>query len=224
MQPYLLPYIGYFQLINIVDTFVIFDDVNYIRKGWINRNRILCGGKDLLFTVSLKGASQFKLINETEIGSNNDKILKTLKQLYQKAPYFFETYPLVHDIMNYKESNLAKFVSNSIYKVAAHLGISTQFVLSSALAKDNSLRGKEKIIHICKLLGASQYINLKGGMKLYDKNDFKERGIELSFIVPSDITYKQFSNTFVPWLSIVDVLMFNSKEAINLLLNQYVLI
>jgi len=224
MQPYLFPYIGYFQLIKAVDKFVIYDDVNYIQQGWINRNRILLKGKAFLFTLHLKGASPFKLINEIEIKNNNEKTLKTFKQAYIKAPFFREVYSVIEKIFTVNENNLSRFVINSILEIAKCLGIHTQTLISSQIKKDRELKGQEKIIDICKVLEANHYINAIGGMELYSKERFEKEGIKLSFIKSKLISYKQFNNEFIPWLSIIDVMMFNPKHKINDMLNAYEII
>lgn len=224
MQPYFFPYIGYFQLISAVDTFVIYDDVNYIKQGWINRNRILLKGKEHLLTLNLANASSFKLINEIKIGNNNDKLLKTIEQTYKKAPFFHESFSVVEEILTFKESNLAGFLENSIRKLTSILCIQTNIVVSSKVEKDISKKGIDKVIDICKVLNASIYINAIGGQGLYSKEAFVQKQINLKFIKSHSINYAQFNNEFVPWLSIVDVMMFNSKEKIKKMLNKYELI
>ena len=221
MQPYLFPYIGYFQLINAVDTFIIYDDVNYIKQGWINRNNILLDQNKHLITLQLKGASSFKKINEVEVGNNKGKFLKTVISAYHKAPYFGVVAPVIENIMNYEENNLAMFIANSLKQLADYLELDTCFLLSSNITKNNDLKGKEKVINICNALGATQYINAIGGTELYDKSEFKKNNIELSFLKTKDIKYLQFSGDFISNLSIIDVLMFNSKESVKKMLNMY---
>jgi len=225
MQPYFLPYIGYFQLIKAVDKYVIYDDVNYIKGGWINRNNLLLGGKSFLFTLSLLEASQNKLINEIFVSDNQSKLLKTIQMMYQKAPNFSPVFQIIEKIFEYENKNLARFVGNSIIQVADYLHLDTEFIYSSDIKeKDNSLKAQDKILNICTVLGASQYINAVGGMELYSKEHFTNYNIKLSFLKTLPIEYKQFNNPFVPWLSILDVLMFNSVEDVYKLLEKYELI
>lgn len=224
MQPYLFPYIGYWQLINAVDTFVIYDDVNYINKGYINRNSILSNGKSQQFTLELIGASQNKLINEIEVGNNLKKLLKTIEMSYKKAPYFDNIFLIIEDIFNQEEKNLAKFIGYSLQKIANYLDIDTKFIYSSHIEKDNTLKAQDKIIDICKKLEARVYINSIGGQELYNKEKFKEENIKLNFLKTQFIEYKQFKNDFVPSLSIIDILMFNSKDEIKNMLNRYELV
>jgi len=224
MQPYFLPYIGYFQLIKAVDKYVIYDDVNYINKGWINRNNILLNGQKYLFTLSLLGASQNKLINEIFVEENQSKLLKTLETAYKKAPYFENIFPLIQNIFDYEYKNLGKFVGNSIIQIADYLNIKTDFIYSSAIKKENTLKGQEKILYICKTLNATKYINAIGGQELYDKEIFKQNNIELNFLQTQIVDYKQFKNDFVPYLSILDVLMFNSVEEIGKMLDKFELV
>lgn len=227
MQPYLFPYIGYFQLIQAVDHFVIYDDVNYINRGWINRNYILLQGKPHLFTFGLVGASQHKLINEIELVSERDiykeKFLKMLTSAYKNAPYFSNVISVLEKIILYPETNLSLYLFNAIKELTYYLDICTNITLSSSIKKDSTLRGEEKIIHICSCLGADYYINPCGGKELYNKQKFLEEQICLAFLETNEIEYQQFSDTFIPFLSIIDVLMFNSLLEIKLLLNEYTL-
>lgn len=227
MQPYFLPYIGYWQLINAVDKYVIYDDVNFINRGWINRNRILLNGKDKMITLSLREASQNKLIKEIELANNEKekiKLLKTISQSYRKAPFYNLVYPLIEEILNFKELNLGKFLENSIKKIAEYLEINTTILISSEIEKDNMLKGKDKILDICKRLGATKYYNAIGGQELYSYEEFKKNGIELNFLKTNEISYIQYKNSFIPNLSILDVMMFNSKDEIKNILENYILL
>lgn len=224
MQPYLFPYTGYWQLINAVDTFVIFDDVNFIKKGYINRNSILLNGKPHIFTLELIGASQNKLINEIEIGSNSRKILKTIEMSYKKSPYFYIVFPIIKDILDNKEKNLAKFIGYSLEKIANYLGMGTKFIYSSDIRKNNSLKAQDKILEIASLLKSTDYINAIDGQKFYDKERFSQENIQLNFLDTEITEYKQFENEFESHLSIVDILMFNSIEDIKNILSKFKLI
>lgn len=212
MQPYLFPYIGYFQLIDAVNTFVIYDDVQYMKRGWINRNNILINNEKRLFTVELNGASTEKNIKDITIKDDFVKFKKTLNANYAKAPYFADTIALMDKIFSFPDKNLAKFVGNSIVEIARYLELPTDFMYSSDISKDKELKAQDKIIAICKELDAEVYINSFGGQELYNKDDFKNENIILNFIKPEIVQYKQFNNEFIPGLSIVDVLMFNSKS------------
>ena len=227
MQPYFFPYIGYWQLINLVDKYVIFDDVNYIKRGWINRNRILMNGDAVLFNVPLLGVSQNKLINQIEV--NNDKKLlmknlKTIELAYRKAPYFEDVYPLVERILENEASNIADYNAYSIKYISEYLDIKTELVTSSKLSKDNSLKSQNKILEICELLGATEYYNAIGGQELYSKDAFANKKIQLRFLKTNDIRYQQFKNDFVSNLSIIDVMMFNSVSTIKEFLLNYTLV
>ena len=220
MQPYLFPYIGYFQLIREVDAFVIYDDVNYINGGWINRNYILANGKKSLITLPLKGASHTKHINQLEVGGPH-KILKTLRHSYCKAPYFAYVFPIIEKIIEQTETNLASFLDFQLHCICDYIGLSPNWHISSMLGKDNSLRGQEKILAICEELGSTHYINASGGKELYQQQAFLKRGLQLSFILPKPVSYRQFGSGFTPGLSIIDVMMFNSQEEITRLLEEY---
>lgn len=227
MQPYLFPYIGYYQLISTVDALVIFDDVNFIKKGWINRNRILLREKEYLFTLPLEKASQNKLINQIGIVTAQDckrDLLDLFRHAYRRAPEYEKVYPLIREIILNKENILSKFVENSLRRVAGSLGIKTQFLFSSSIEKTSARKGKDKIIEICRLMHADEYINPIGGTELYDKDEFTRKGIKLSFLKTKDIIYPQFKNNFVPNLSIIDVLMFNPNVKVIDFLDNFELI
>jgi hypothetical protein len=227
MQPYIFPYIGYFQLINAVDKFIIYDDVNYINKGWINRNNILVSGQAHLFTIPLKDASQNKLINEVELSKNDPwqkKFLKTVQQSYQKAPYFQKVFVLIEEIVNLDVQTVYELTLNALIKTSAFMEIKTEIVPSSSIYNNTNLKGPERILDICKQENASHYINPIGGMELYDKSKFEKEGIRLDFIKSVSSPYIQFKNAFVPWLSVIDVLMFNSPDEIRQQLEAYELI
>lgn len=224
MQPYFFPYIGYWQLINAVDKYVIYDDVNYIKGGWINRNRILMDEKGRLISLQMYNASPNKLINEVEVSGNviyNKKLLKTLETYYKKAPNFEDVFPIIESVITLDQKNLARYLEYSIRKVCEYLSIDTEIIVSSTLSKNNDLRGQEKVIEICHLLSADEYINAIGGQSLYSKEDFEAQGVLLRFLKINKIEYQQFKNVFVPNLSIIDVMMFNSVETIKKMLGNY---
>jgi hypothetical protein len=224
MQPYFFPYIGYFQLIYSSDVFVIYDDVNFIKGGWINRNRILLNGDISYINVPMIGASSFKKINEIHVVDDREKLISKINQAYKKAPFYNEIYPFIEDVLNYDSDNLAEFLSNIILKLTGFLGINARILISSSIEKDKNLKGQAKVIDICKKLNASNYINSIGGMQLYNSNDFDNEGLNLKFLKTNDFTYNQFVNEFVPNLSILDFLMNKGVEEVKLKLKEYTLI
>jgi hypothetical protein len=227
MQPYIFPYIGYFQLINAVDKFVIYDDVNFINKGWINRNRILVSGQAHLFTVPLKDASQNKLIFEVELSTGDPwrkKLLKTIQQSYQKAPNYPTVFPLIEGIVNFETSSVTELIIYGLREICAYMGIQTEIVPSSRIFNNTILKGQDRILDICKQEKARRYINPIGGMELYEKEKFEKEGVQLNFIQSMASPYSQFKNAFVPWLSIIDILMFNDRDFINKLLKEFELL
>jgi hypothetical protein len=224
MQPYFLPYIGYFQLIKAADVFVIYDDVNYINKGWINRNYLLGVNNKQGFTLPLNQASQNKLINEIDIfefEKFKKSFLRTVELSYKKSPYYSSCVALINSIFDYQGLNLSGFIRNSIEVLARYLNISTAIVPSSSVYQNNNLKAQDRIIDICKKESATVYVNPIGGLELYSKELFTENQLELFFLKSGLIEYPQFNNEFIPWLSIIDVLMFNSKEQIHHLLKKY---
>lgn len=226
MQPYFFPYIGYWQLINAVDIFILYDDVNFIKKGWINRNNILLNKRDHLITIPLLNVSQNKHINECMVSDDYktiDNIIKTINLAYKKAPYYNLVFPSIEEIIKTKGS-ISDLVLKSVLWIKEYLDIDTEIILSSSIDKNNELKGQDKIIEIVKKLNGNHYINAIGGQELYDKEIFNNNGIKLNFIKMKEIKYKQFNNEFVPNLSIIDVLMFNSPEKIREMLDDYQLI
>lgn len=225
MQPYLFPYLGYFQLIQSVDAFVVYDDVNYIKGGWINRNFILSQGSKQLITLPLQGASPNQWINQIAVGDRQTKLVECIRHAYSKAPQFNTVFPLVEGILMQQEKNLARFMDYELRQICNYLGLHPQWHISSALKKDNDLRGQEKVLAICEELGATHYINVPGGKDIYDREAFVRRGLQLSFIQPRLVEYRQFGKPFVPNLSIVDVMMFNTRDEIREnLLDQFELV
>lgn len=223
MQPYFFPYLGYWQLINAVDKYVVYDDVNFIKGGWISRNNILLNGSRHLITLPLYKASSFKKINEIEVTKDQValmKVIKLLESAYKRAPYFGTVMPLIKNLI-LNNSNIAMLNYNSIIEINQFLGIKTEIILSSELEKDNELKGEDKVIHINKILGSDTYINAIGGKALYGEQRFKENGLDLFFLNMGDVRYKQFGEDYVNNLSIIDVLMFNDVKKINEFLNTY---
>ena len=226
MQPYFFPYIGYWQALNAVDEYVLYDDVTYIKGGWINRNNILINKQASLITLPLEGASSFKKINEISVTSNakvKEKLCKSISMAYAKAPYFNDVYPLVEKSIM-KDGIISQIIYETVLDICDYIGIKTKILLSSNINKNNELKAEEKVIDIVKNLGGTTYINAIGGQELYDKDIFAKSNIELKFIKTLPYEYKQFNNEFVPNLSIIDILMFNSKEEVKELLNKYELI
>ena len=227
MQPYIFPYIGYFQLINTVDKFNIYDDVNFINKGWINRNNILVSGQPHLFTIPLKDASQNKLIHEVELMAGDQwkkKFLKTIQQSYQKAPNYQSVFNIVEEIVYLNIETISELSIYALKRICVYMEIKTEITSSSDIYKNTDLKAQDRILDICKQENASHYINPVGGMELYEKSKFANENIQLNFLKSVASPYSQFKNAFVPWLSIIDILMFNDIENISKLLKEYELI
>ena len=224
MQPYFFPYLGYFQLINAVDTFVLYDNVQYTKKGWLNRNRLVLNGKVEYFTISLVKDSDYLDIVERKISPNYmmkdmPKILRKIEQSYKKAPHFGLVYPLIKEVFEYKNDNLFEYIHYSLTKVLGYLGVSTKIIKSSNLPLDHKLKNKHRIFDIYKHLKATGYVNSSGGHDLYDKEEFFKNEVKLKFLEQSLPVYTQFSNEFNEGLSIIDIMMFNDKAEIIKMLN-----
>lgn len=223
MQPYLFPYIGYFQLIESVDLFVSCDNMQYTKKGWINRNRFLNNGREDFFTLPVEAAPQKTDIKEVTISSQfaAHKLITLLERNYHKSCCFSENFPLIAEILSFKERNLYEFLIHSLQRTCAFLGLKRRFLRTSEVPIDHRLRKEEKVISICQSLGSQIYINSPGGRALYSKENFNRHAISLRFLTPRPFEYTQTQHPFVPWLSIIDVLMFNSVETIRKQLSDY---
>lgn len=224
MQPYLFPYLGYYQLVHSCDRFVLYDDVTFIKQGYINRNSILANGRALRFTLPVPGASSNKRIGDLRFSEQTGKVIKTIQQAYSKAPFFDAVYPLVERVIEYANRDIAALCGRGISEVFEYLGLHKEILRSSELDYDRSASAEHKIIQICRALGSRSYINSIGGKKLYTKAFFAAQGCELSFIQMKAVEYDQDTPDFVPNLSIIDVLMRCSKDEIRELLNSYVLV
>ena len=225
MQPYFFPYLGYFQLIASVEKFIVYDDVAFIKQGWINRNRILVDGSAHTFSIPIDDLSSFRLIKDTEVNGRlfpkwKSKFLKTIDMEYRKAPHFEAARSMIERAVSVESKSIARMAVESILEVSSYLGLTTRMILSSRGYKNEFLKGRDRVIDICKKESAESYINVPGGMELYTKEDFEREGIELKFIKPVLKPYSQFGKDFCPGLSMIDVLMFNSPETCRQLVRE----
>jgi hypothetical protein len=150
--------------------------------------------------------------------------MKTIEQGYKKAPFYAQIIQIIHEIINSNENQFSKVIELNLRLICEYLEIKTEMISSSSIYQNTDKKAQERILDICKQEKASHYINLIGGLELYDKEAFAKQNMQMNFIKTLPIEYKQFKNEFVPWLSMIDVLMFNSKEEINELLNRFELV
>lgn len=223
MQPYFLPYIGYFQLIAAVDLFIVYDNIKYTKKGWINRNRMLLNGTDVIFSIPLKKDSDYLNVVNRELSSDfsRQKFLNQMRGAYIKAPQFNLVWPMLEKIVMYEHNNLFLYIHNSILEICKYLDIKTKICLSSEVPINHDLKSQDKVIALSKAVNATTYINTSGGIDLYSRTAFNGAGLQLSFIRPLPFEYVQFNNKFVPWLSIVDILMFNSVDLVKIQIQNF---
>ncbi|WP_372403799.1 WbqC family protein [Acinetobacter piscicola] len=220
MQPYFMPYIGYFQLINAVDKFIFYDDVTFIKQGWINRNRILINNQASLFSIPLSNASSHVLIKDVLITEKayerwKKSFINSILFSYKKAKNYEAVSHLIHNVLEQTPKTIAELAIRSIIEVSRYLGIKTEFEISSEKYLNNHLSGQSRVLDICINENAAMYINPIGGVELYSKNVFLQHSIDLFFIKTNKLVYNQFSEEFVPFLSIIDVMMFNDIEEIQ---------
>ena len=227
MQPYIFPYIGYFQLMNAVDEFVIYDNIQFSKKGWINRNRILINGKDFYITFPLKKDSDFLDVKDRYLADNwekeRKKMLNKIAESYKKAAHFNIAYPIIEKCILSEEKKLFNCILNSLNIINEYIDIVTPLIVSSTVPLNHELKGGQKVLEICKARNADVYYNSMGGVGLYNKESFQKEGITLNFLKTNVTPYLQFTNEFVPALSIVDIMMFNTKEQIQQMLHQFTL-
>jgi len=228
MQPYFFPYIGYWQLINAVDTFVIYDNIQFSKKGWFHRNNFLMNDKKTLFTIPIKKDSDNLDVVDRYLSDDSEKqITKTITQIknnYRKAPYYNDVFPLIEAVFLNQEKNLFYYIFSSVEMICDYLDIDTKIVKSSTIDIDHTLKSQDKVIAINKSLNSTKYINPIGGRELYDIESFIKEAIELRFLESEVPEYRQFSDKFISHLSIIDIMMFNSKNEAKEMLKRYELI
>jgi len=224
MQPYFFPYIGYFQLIATSDIFVLHDDVQYIKGGWVNRNRILLNGASRMITFPVQKDAHDLPINARNYVDDKQArkdIINLIKQAYAKAPCYRQVFPMLEELLMFEDCNVARFNENLIRRIADYMGLTCSIITSSGMEKDDSLAGEQRVLEICKRLGAADYTNPIGGTELYHQETFEKFGITLRFLEAENQRYDQGGNIWVPFLSIIDVLMFNTVEGIQRGLAKY---
>ncbi|MDT0675961.1 WbqC family protein [Autumnicola musiva] len=226
MQPYFFPYIGYFQLIAATDVFVFYDDVNFIKKGWIHRNNFLFNQSRSLVSIPLKKPSQNKKIDEILIHQENfeiwkKKFLKSIFQNYKCSPHFEEIWELINSFFSKNFTSISELSMESVKAVCSYLNIKRMFLTSSTLDYNRNQNAEEKILEINHLLKSSEYYNLSGGKHLYEGKNFKKKNISLKFMKDKGSKYPQQRKGFEANLSIIDVLMFNDIPAITNMLSNY---
>jgi len=225
MQPYFFPYLGYFQLISISDVFVLGDDLQYTKDGWINRNRFLQNGAPKLFTLPLKKDHHELNINQRQLAENAQqeitRLLKTLALNYARAPFCSEVLSLLERVMRYPQCNLSLYIEHSIREICAYLRITTPIINSSSLNLPCPRDKQDRVVQTMKKLGGTHYINPIGGLSLYCCNYFERHDLKLRFHRMNPAQYSQLRHPFVADLSIIDVLMFNSVDQIRQLLPKY---
>jgi len=221
MQPYLFPYLGYYQLAVAVDRWVFHDDVMYIKQGYINRNSILVNGAAHRFSVPIRDQSDSRPINEHHAIPPFDKILRVISQVYAKAPNFSRVFPIVASVLDGRETNIARIAGASLHAVLDYLGIRIQASWSSAIPGHQHLKAQDRVLAICITMGASEYVNPIRGVELYDEETFAARGIRLLFHRMRPVSYRQGDFPFIPNLSMIDVLMHNHPDRVATFLREY---
>lgn len=228
MQPYFFPYLGYFQLIRAVDKFLFYDDVNYIKSGWINRNRILLNGQSHFITVPTSGASSNVLISQVGINVQNSrwrrKLLDGFQQAYSRAPHRDTAQKLLQKVLDFPTDRVSEFAKQSVIASLELLGIKSTILWSSSTYQNAHLHAQERVIDICRREKATTYVNAIGGRELYDPAGFAENGARLSFIRAVLPTYRQDAAEFVMGLSILDVIAYAGIDGARAMTHQVELV
>lgn len=231
MQPYFLPYLGYISLIKNTDKFILFDTVQFIRHGWIERNRILkqTGGWQYI-QVPLEKKQMSTIIKEVKINNQQkwkEKILAQLQHYKKIAPYYYKTLQILEKVFSKEYESITKLNKDLLEEICKYLGISTPiFIFSEMNLKIEEVNAPDEwALKICKALGGvEEYWNPLGGMNFFDRNKYEKENIKLYFQKINLHNYDQRKESFEEGLSIIDVLMFNSPEEINKMLDDYELL
>lgn len=226
-QPYLLPYLAYWQLIHCADLFLLADDYDFVRPSWVYRNRILMNGRPQYLRVEIQSNKESRLIMDRRLFTNPHALaekLKTLEYAYHKAPCFADGYALAERILKNPERNLALFLEYSIREVCAYLGITTPIGRTSDLPGNSRFKREVRVYDQCHRLGADTFVNAIGGQALYRFDAFADQGIRLRFLKSGLPEYPQFGAPFVERLSILDAIMFNTREQLHEMLDDYTFI
>lgn len=228
MQPYFLPYLGYWQLIACADLFVVYDNIKFTKSGWFHRNNILLNQQKHLFTLPVRKDSDFLNVADRYLAENAEqmmsKLLRKIENEYKHAPFFSSIFPLLQHIFFYEEQNLFRFLFHSIQQICGYLHIKTPLLISSTVEDNSELKSQERVVALCQKLHANHYINPIGGLTLYQDSAFKQKGITLSFLESQCPAYPQQTKEFVSHLSIIDILMFNSIDDIQSMLTKFKLV
>lgn len=225
MQPYFFPYLGYFQLIFASDRFVAYDDVSFIKSGWINRNRILLDGEPRFFTVPLRGASSFVAIDRVGINEQNPRwrgrMLDTMRAAYRGARYRDAGVELLERVLASKCESIADLALASVYATLEYLGISRSIARSSRAYDNRHVKGQDRILDICRKERADVYVNAIGGVSLYQAEAFEAEGCDLKFLRSKLPEYSQGPRRFVPGLSMLDAIMHCSPAEVTAMLPEH---
>lgn len=221
-QPYFFPYLGYWQLLDAADVFIVGDSFQYIMRGFINRNTILLNHAPHRFTMSVRGGSPQKRISEVEVIDDFRKLRKTLRHAYGNAKHYSEAMDLIEHILCFPDRRLARFLGHQIATVAEYMGLGTEIVYMSELSDLGETSSREQ--RLCgwvKQVRGNCIVNPTGSKSLYSPSDFTRRGVTLAVLEPHQVSYPQNTRNFIPNLSLIDALMHCSKAQLASLVRSY---
>jgi hypothetical protein len=228
MQPYFFPYLGYFALIAATDEWVVFDTAQYIRRGWVNRNRVLSSGKDgwKYIRIPVEKSSQLTRICEMKTASSSVLFTNVVNSLddYRcwETPFYDETRQLLEACLTASSDDLTDCLVRCLTQTCEHLQIPFAPRLYSTLdiTQPADPQPGDWALQTALQLGATEYLNPPGGRDLFDPTAFHNAGIHLTFLEHKLPRYQQRAE-FIAGLSIIDVLMWNGRIRTRELLTDY---
>ncbi len=241
MQAYFFPYIGYFQLINASEVFVIYENVSFRKGSWVTRNRILDKGKNkpIYINLSVSKKSIGDIVSTVSLAQKKERVEAVDNLIYfnyKKAPFFDDVYPVLQNLLYCDEQNLHSYNAKLTEGICELLSIKTKIISdnSNCIQIENELEEKalesgnnvmtQRVIELCKYYGGNHYLNPIGGVELYSRKDFKNSNLKISFVKSDPIVYNQFESPFIPSLSVIDVLMHAGIEKTRSFLNNFQLV
>jgi hypothetical protein len=219
LQPGYLPWIGFFEQAYRTDSFVVYDDAQFTKQDWRNRNQIKGPkGRAEYITVPVKKSPVETPIREIEISYEQGWVkrhLNLLRQYYSRAPYFEMHAPGLFAIISKKYRFLIDLDMELTRALLKALKIETRIVMSSSLK--TPVRGKQRLLAVCQEMGATYCYNGKAGEQLYSKAEFMAHGVHLEFQDFKCPAYPQLWGRFIPNLSIIDALFNCGNQTIEII-------
>jgi hypothetical protein len=222
LQPTYLPWIGYFEMIDSTDIYIVFDHVQFEKKSWQQRNKIKTSNGVIWLSVPIKREKRETRICDIKIsydhGNPLEKHWRTITLVYKKAPYFNEYRSIFEKIYSKEYNHLSDLNVAIIKKICNVLGIKTKIVLSSMLNLNDKNMGKtEKVVNLCKKVDITHLYDAKGAKEFIDDSIFHKEGISITFQHFEHPVYKQLWGNFIPYLSVIDLLFNEGDKSLDII-------